>query len=108
MKFKRSQETLVIAFMVSICTSCVFYPTTSDSQKYSSGCSMATRMLKLDSKYVGVVGNPSSNERHIDDEDDLKFFLVAEGFVSAATLIVSGSIAVIGNTIHWLEYQASC
>ncbi|MEP0354498.1 MAG: hypothetical protein ABJH06_04520 [Paraglaciecola sp.] len=99
---------VTLTVVVVFCTSCVFYPTTSDNQKYSSNCSMATRMLELDSKYVGIVGGSSFDEKHINDEDDLKFFLVAEGFVSATTLIVSGSIAVIGNTIHWLEYQVSC
>ncbi|MFT2090096.1 hypothetical protein [Paraglaciecola sp. 2405UD69-4] len=99
---------LTILVLAVVCTSCVFYPTTSDNQKYSSNCTMATRMLELDSKYVGLVGHRSSDGRHTGDKDDLKFFLVAEGFVSAATLIVSGSIAVIGNTIHWLEYQTNC
>ncbi len=35
-------------------------------------------------------------------------YLVAVSAVSAATLIVSGSIVVIGNSIHWLERVGSC
>ncbi len=29
-------------------------------------------------------------------------------FVPAMTTIVSGSIYVVGNSIHWLEYQGKC
>ena len=28
--------------------------------------------------------------------------------VSTSTLIVSGSVVVVGNTVHWLEQQGSC
>ena len=28
--------------------------------------------------------------------------------ISTGTLIVSGSVVVVGNTVHWLEQQGSC
>ena len=28
--------------------------------------------------------------------------------VSAGSLLVSGSIVVVNNTVHWLEYQGTC
>ena len=34
--------------------------------------------------------------------------IVAAGIYSTATVIVSGTIALIGNTVHWLEKQAKC
>jgi hypothetical protein len=43
-----------------------------------------------------------------DKKDELLICLVASGVVASASLIVSGSIVLIGNTIHWLEYKASC
>ena len=34
--------------------------------------------------------------------------LVAIGLYSSSTAIISGSIALIGNTVHWLEKQIKC
>ena len=34
--------------------------------------------------------------------------LVGAGIVPAGTFVVSGSIVLIGNTLHWLEYQGRC
>jgi hypothetical protein len=42
------------------------------------------------------------------NEDGLVACLVIGGFVGSTSAIVSGSIVLIGNTIHWMEYQATC
>lgn len=34
--------------------------------------------------------------------------LIIAGLYSTATAIISGSIVLIGNTVHWLEKQAKC
>jgi len=34
--------------------------------------------------------------------------LIAAGIYSTATAIISGSIVLIGNTVHWLEKRAKC
>ncbi|OAI51472.1 hypothetical protein AYO46_01400 [Betaproteobacteria bacterium SCGC AG-212-J23] len=35
-------------------------------------------------------------------------FLVAIGAVAAASVVISGSVVLVGNTIHWLEKQGKC
>jgi hypothetical protein len=35
-------------------------------------------------------------------------YLIGAGAVGAATTVVSGSIVLIGNTLHWVERQADC
>ncbi len=34
--------------------------------------------------------------------------LIGNGLVGSISFVVSGSIMVIGNTIHWMEYQSGC
>jgi hypothetical protein len=34
--------------------------------------------------------------------------LVAAGVVAAASAVVSGSIAVVGNVVYWIEQQGQC
>jgi hypothetical protein len=87
-----------------ICASCAFLPETSENQEYYSKCKMSTKKLVLkadiDKKYS------------VCDASELKdtplVCLVANGIVSSASIIISGSIVVLGNSIHWLEYKAGC
>ena len=34
--------------------------------------------------------------------------LIAQSVISASSLIISSSIAIVGNTIYWLEKQSKC
>jgi hypothetical protein len=34
--------------------------------------------------------------------------LVGTGFVSAASAVISGSIAVVGNIVYWVERERAC
>ncbi len=40
--------------------------------------------------------------------DDPIVCMVFNGVIATATIVVSGSIVVIGNTVHWLEYKSGC
>lgn len=92
---------LLLPLLVS---SCVFLPTTAERQKYYDKCKMATKKLTL--------------EPHIDRDysichgRDVKkeplMCLLLSGVVASASLVVSGSIVLVGNTIHWVEYQSGC
>ncbi len=88
---------------------CVFVPVTSEKQRFSEDCSMATRMLTLEPKYLG--GSKSSkgdgDHNHMSG-DEIKAMLLVSGVVASASAIVSGSLVMLGNTIHWLEHKASC
>lgn len=39
---------------------------------------------------------------------DCSALLVAAGLVSAASVVVSGSITIIANTIYWVEKEKNC
>ena len=81
---------------ILVCTSCIYYPKKSDRQRYSTQCPMVTRMWTLDSEYVGYFAEKSPSGSLIYDESYLVFMLVAEGAVSAYTLVVAGSFVVVG------------
>lgn len=84
-------------------TACAFVPRVAENQ--DNQCELVTKELTLElvgADPGGVVGiNCSTPECVIAP-------LAVAAAVSTATLIVSGSIVVIGNTIHWLEQEGKC
>lgn len=93
---------LLILLSITCVCSCAFVPSSSGKQDLYNKCDMATKKLSIDK--IGDAGfcfkGPHLNE--------LVGCLVVGGFVGSASAVVSGSIVVIGNTIHWLEYQTTC
>ena len=57
---------------------------------------MVTKKWSLEFKKTDISGR-------VDGE-----ILVAIGAVAVGSLVVSGSVVVVGNTIHWLEQQGFC
>jgi hypothetical protein len=101
LKFKVLFITPLLLFSL---TSCVFLPKTAEDQQYYEQCEMATKKLTLKAD----ISNEYSLCGGKDLMDEPLFCLVASGVVASASIVVSGSIVLIGNTIHWLEYKASC
>ena len=90
---------LFLSFLISACT---FLPAISDTQEYSADCEMLTRELTLSKEFIDFHRGCGTNA-----EAAACFLAVAIG-VPAASFIVSGSVVLAGNTIHWLEYQGTC
>lgn len=90
-------------FMLSFfLISCVFVPDTAQKQTNYDKCKMATKKLTLKSKV-------RSRYKVCDDKglsEEPLLCLAISGLVGSAAYTVSGSIVVIGNTIHWVEYQS--
>lgn len=77
---------------------CVFLPQTTIG--YDPACGVVQRHMTLQPYQVGVfVG--CQNEGCIE-------LLVAAGVISAASFVVSGSIAVVGDVVYWLEAKHRC
>jgi hypothetical protein len=66
------------------------------------GCTYVARemVLKLD---VGRGVRPQCSTHY-----DCAAFLVIVGAVAAASMVVSGSIVIVGNVVYWLEKQGKC
>lgn len=77
---------------------CAYYPAVTQSQSYAQECRMLTRQLTLDATVINIR----------DCGDTAESCLVLIVGIPAATLVVSGSVVLLGNTLHWLEYHGHC
>lgn len=85
------------ALMVLNLVACAFVPKVEHSQTYAKNCEMYTKEFTLDAISLGGLdcgGNTSC--------------VAVAGLIPITTFLVSGSIVLVGNTVHWLEYQGSC
>jgi hypothetical protein len=77
---------------------CVVVPVTRDI--YDPDCRLTRREVTLEAAVVSQFHSCGGRE--------CTALLVTLGVVSAASLVVSGSIAVVGNVAFWLEHEANC
>lgn len=79
-------------------SACIVVPQSRDV--YDPDCKTTTRQLTLETAYIGGFQRCAG--------DGCVALLAAAGFVTAASLVVSGSLAVVGNAVYWLERQGRC
>ena len=77
---------------------CVVVPQT--REVYDPECRIMTRQMTLESAYVGGFQRCSG--------DGCLVLLTTAGAVTAASAVVSGSIALVGNVVYWFERQGQC
>lgn len=77
---------------------CVVVPRTVET--YDPHCRMVARQMTLDAMQVATLGGCSNG--------GCVTLLAAAGVTAAASAVVSGSIAVVGNIVYWLERQGRC
>lgn len=98
-KIKISITIILISTMLS---GCFFYPKAA-REPYNQ-CKLVTRKLTLGMKTARGFNISSSSAK----PEALLGALGVGVAASTATLIVSGSIVILGNTVHWLEQEGSC
>lgn len=67
---------------------------------YDPDCKISRREIALETTVVG--GFVGCSDR------DCAALLATLGVVTAASVVVSGSIALVGNVVYWLEHQGRC
>lgn len=77
---------------------CVMVPRTTET--YDPNCRLLSRRMDLQPLQLGAFQRCAGNE--------CAAMLVAFGAVAAASVVVSGSIAVVGNVAYWLEERGRC
>lgn len=77
---------------------CVVVPRT--DSVFDHDCQMQRRQMTLEVQQIGAFGGCVN--------DGCVALLVGAGVVAAASAVVSGSIAVVGNVVYWIEQQGRC
>jgi hypothetical protein len=79
-------------------SACVVVPQT--REVYDADCRTLTRQMTLETAVIGGFQSCSG--------DGCAAMLAAMGAVTAASMVVSGSIALVGNVVYWFERQGRC
>jgi hypothetical protein len=113
---RNKHTVLIIALLIFIpsiyITSCLFLPKTIPDEE-NQECLLVTKSMTIDyytspdmiDEAVDEMANAIKSDCH--EPECLLLFapLIA---ISVGSFIVSGSIVVVGNTIHWIEEQGRC
>lgn len=100
MQLMSLKKVLLSFFMGISISSCAFVPSSSPDQPYYYDCDMVTKKLTLKSTQMGELGDC--------DDGGIAECIIMTGILSTAILIVSGSVVLLGNTLHWSEYKLKC
>ncbi len=89
---------LILLFTVS----CAVVPVTRPHSAHDSACGLSTHKWDLDLVQVGSYSASCNSPECV--------LAVGLGVVAmvGVTAIVSGSIVLVGNAVHWVEQQGSC
>jgi len=91
----RTLNTISLIPLALALSGCMVVPVVDNDEAASTGCRTYTRSMSLKT----VSWQPSCNT-----EECLATVVV----IGAGSVLVSGSIALVGNSVHWLEYQGTC
>jgi hypothetical protein len=75
---------------------------TRTTESYDSDCRITYRRIVLDVEQVNVFPGPCSTN------GACAGILVVLGLVGVGSAVVAGSIAVVGNVVHWAEHKSNC
>jgi len=89
---------LISFALVALLTACVVVPRT--DTVFDHNCQIHRRQMTLEVQQIGVFRACAN--------DGCVALLVGAGVVAAASAVVSGSIAVVGNVVYWIEQQGQC
>lgn len=78
---------------------CMVVPRTTSTVE--PDCPVVSKRIELEVTQVGYFGACRNNA-------ECSAILVTAGFVAVASAVVSGSYAVVGNVVYWLERQGQC
>jgi hypothetical protein len=95
----KAPRTILPISLAAALSACIVVPTIDKNAAQQTNCQTFTKRMTLQSVNLGSASCGGSNAGEC---------LAAYLAVGAGSAIVSGSIVLTGNTIHWLEYQGRC
>lgn len=88
----------VLSIFILLLQACVFVPRT--TTKYDEDCHTLARHLTLEPVQIAQLQNCSHSQ--------CADFMVVAGLTAAASVVISGSIVIVGNVMYWVEKQGHC
>ncbi|AOT07809.1 hypothetical protein [Pseudoalteromonas luteoviolacea] len=89
---------LVPILIMSLFSGCIFV--SKEVQYYDEQCHITKRKHVLSTEQMASIGNCSGTA--------CAMVMAGAGIVSAASLVVSGTVVVTQNTLSWLEQSKGC
>ena len=89
---------LLLAVVPVLAASCIVIPQT--EVVYDPACQVHTRQVTLQAAYLGGFQSCAG--------EGCAAMLATMGIVTAASVVVSGSIALVGNIVYFMELQGRC
>ncbi len=91
----------ITILLASVLASCAFVPAVDEQHRYAQECDMYTRQLELKIEQYDQFWNCQGGNLN-------ECLLGVVIGLPAITFVVSGSVILIGNTLHWFEYEGTC
>jgi hypothetical protein len=94
----------VFLTIIPVLSACIYVPVVDEQEAATASCKTYTKSMNLEA--IELQGNIA--HQGCRTGDCLAGALAGVVVVTAGSAIISGSIVLTGNTIHWLEYQGTC
>lgn len=96
-----NKAVLFLLLIVFVVNACVVYPKTVNNQ--NPDCDLVTKEITLDMAAANINGLSGTHT-----PESALVVLAGATVVVTVSAIVSGSIYIAGNTIHWIEKMGTC
>jgi len=77
---------------------CIVVPRTADV--FDPQCRTYVKQVVLETEVIGTIGGCYN--------DGCALILASLGIISAASAVISGSVAIVGNIVYWAERRGRC
>ncbi|OIR15771.1 hypothetical protein GALL_32720 [mine drainage metagenome] len=111
----RIPAALSLAFLAASLSACIYVPVVDESKDSAAACETITKHMSMQNLFERGARDTQGRSNDIPinigggcNSECAAAILAAVVVVSAGSAIISGSIVLTGNTVHWLEYQGTC
>jgi hypothetical protein len=87
-----------VVLLVASLAGCIVVPRSADV--YDPTCRTYVKQIVLETEVIGTLGHCHN--------DTCAVMLASMGIITAASAVIAGSVAVIGNVAYWAERRGQC
>lgn len=104
MNFKNHSQYILLTMLIACLSACVVVP--KQTASYDPTCKVAVQKFSLATEDISSDRNWSCDDNYC--AWDISAELAGMAFTTVSSTLVSGSIALAGNTAYWLESDGEC